>query len=93
MRASHRGSRRPPRGHPSKQLEARLRWLETHRAGVRGDPATAFNPSFIANHANPVTELRYSYPCPCPNKLCKLRTVPICSSTLFYKLSRARAWV
>ena len=38
-------------------------------------------------------ELWYSYPCPCPQKLYKLPTVPICTQNMFYKLSRAWAWV
>ena len=39
------------------------------------------------------TELWYSYPYPCPEKLYKLHTVPICYLKMFYKLAWAWAWV
>ena len=38
-------------------------------------------------------ELRYSYAYPCPKKFYKLPDVLFCYTSLFYKLSRAWAWV
>ena len=51
------------------------------------------SPTQTTSRVNVYFRHRYSYPCPRPQKLCRLHVVLLCSTRLFYKVSGEGAWV